>query len=106
MNVETKKAEPSLEKKRHDADLLTRVQNLWSDILEKVKEYNHGLLSTMKLARAVGMEQGRVVLTVPYKFHHDTLESPKNKIVIEQAMEDAIGQKVLIKSILEREWKE
>lgn len=88
----------------NNSDNLNKVVERWNQILEKTKEYNHSLISTLKLAQPVSATDKELVVVVPYKFHKDTIEARKNKIVIDQVIEETTGIKLMIKPILSKEW--
>lgn len=75
----------------------------WAEVLSKVKEYNHSLISSMRLGRIVRVENQELVLAFPYKFHKDSVEARKNRIVIEQVLTDVFGSKLKVRPVLERE---
>jgi len=81
------------------------VMEKWPKVLEKIKEYNHSLIASLKLAVPVGMEKGALLLTFGYKFHKEAVDARKNLVVIEMAMEEVLGQKVLIKTVMQQDWK-
>ena len=86
------------------ADLhLGAVVERWADVLSKVKEYNHSLLSSLRLGRLVGIEGQHLILAFPYNFHKETIEARKNKIIVEQVLEDVLGQILRVKAVLEKE---
>lgn len=86
------------------ADLhLGAVVEKWADVLSKVKEYNHSLLSSLRLGRLVGMDGQHLILAFPYNFHKEIVEARKNKIIVEQVLEDVLGQIVRVKVVLEKE---
>lgn len=89
-----------------DADVdvnLGSIVEKWADVLAHVKEYNHSLISSLRLGRLVGMEGAALILAFPYNFHKETIDARKNKIVIEQVLEDVLGQSVRIKVVLEKD---
>lgn len=94
--------EPLAETKASFADLGI-IMEKWMEILAKVKGYNHSLLSSLRLARLVSLSGQELVLAFPYNFHKQTVEASKNKIVIEQAMEEVLGSKLKLKVFLERD---
>jgi hypothetical protein len=85
-------------------EALNSIVTFWPQILEKTKEYNHSLISTLKLAQPVAVAGSDLVLVVPYKFHKDTLEARKNRIVIDQVVEEVSGLKLITKAILSKDW--
>src|SRR3989338_264692 len=95
----------SLKTSATDNETLQKVLDHWPQILEKVKDYNHSLISSMKLAEPVEVRAGELILLFPYKFHKDAIEARKNRIIIDQAIEEAVGVKIMAKPILKNEWK-
>lgn len=89
----------------HSGDL-SKVQQHWEEILDKVKEYNHSLISSMKLAEPVNLINNELILLFPYKFHKDAIEARKNRIVIDQVIEEVVGLKVMVKPLLNKDWKQ
>ena len=85
-------------------EILNLVIENWSKILEKVKEYNHSLISSLKLAGPKSVSGKELVITVPYKFHKDSIEIRKNRLVIDRAIEDVIKLKLMVKPVLEKDW--
>ena len=77
----------------------------WPQILEKIKDYNHSLISSLKLAQPVGVENKELILLFPYKFHKDAIEARKNRIIVDQVIEEVTGVKVLVKPMLSKDWK-
>jgi len=79
----------------------------WAEVLARVKEYNHSLLSSLRLGRLVELTGGEeLVVAFPYTFHKDTVEARKNRIVIEQVLEEVFGSPLRVKVLLEREIKD
>jgi hypothetical protein len=76
----------------------------WPQILDRVKEYNHSLLSSLKLAEIKEVAGKDLILVFPYKFHKDAIDARKNRIVIDQVIEEICGVKLLVKPLLAREW--
>ncbi|MBI2355654.1 MAG: DNA polymerase III subunit gamma/tau [Candidatus Doudnabacteria bacterium] len=86
-------------------DELKHVLNHWPQILERVKDYNHSLISSMKLAEPVEIQNGELVLLFPYKFHKDAIGARKNRIVIDQVIEEVAGLKIMVKPLIKNEWQ-
>jgi len=85
---------------------LSYVVDQWSEVLSKVKEYNHSLISSLRLGRLVKVEGDELVIAFPYNFHKETIDARKNKIVIEQVLEDVFRKKLKMTTALERDMKE
>ncbi|HYC79828.1 MAG TPA: DNA polymerase III subunit gamma/tau [Candidatus Binatia bacterium] len=99
--AETATAKPTGEE---NPELLELVIKSWSPILEKIKEYNHSLLSSLKLAMPAAVEGTHLYVVFPYKFHKDAIEARKNRIIIDQVLEEVLGQKLLIQPVLAKDW--
>ncbi len=111
--VETKKeaapvSEPSVviqNDNENSSDSLSLVVSRWPQILEKVKEFNHSLISSLKLAQPVAVIGKELVLLFPYKFHKDAIDARKNRIIVDQAIEEVCGIKLQVKATEAKEWK-
>jgi DNA polymerase III subunit gamma/tau len=86
----------------HNAYL--KITGCWDRILEKIKEYNQSLISSLKLAQPAALQGGHLILVVPYKFHQDVIEARKNRIIIDQVIEDVSGIKVQAKAVLSKDY--
>lgn len=88
-----------------DLDLGTIVDR-WANVLERIKDYNHSLLSSLRLGRIVSLEGQDLTIAFPYNFHRDMIDTRKNRIIVEQVLEEIFGQKIKITVMVEREIKE
>jgi DNA polymerase-3 subunit gamma/tau len=84
---------------------LSKIISSWPQILEKIKDYNHSLISSLKLAQPAAIEGKELVLIFTYKFHKDAIEARKNRIVVDQVIEEVTGLKLITKPVLQKEWK-
>ncbi|MBI4050042.1 MAG: DNA polymerase III subunit gamma/tau [Candidatus Doudnabacteria bacterium] len=85
---------------------LGQIIDRWAEVLARIKEYNHSLISSLRLGRVVRLEGGNLFLAFPYSFHKETIEARKNRVVVEQVLSEVFSQNLKIKSVLEREVKE
>ncbi len=85
-----------------DPTQLAKVLSAWPQILQKVKEYNHSLIASLKLAQPTGIEGKELIVVFPYKFHKDAIEARKNRIVVDQVIEEVTGLKLIVKPILQK----
>jgi len=86
-----------------ESDLLTKIKVSWDKILEKVKKQT--IFGYVSLHEGTPQEinvQGKLVITFArgYSFHKERLEEIKNKQVVEQALQEAVGEKILIDCII------
>ena len=97
---------PSLIKegeKRSSSLDLGMILDKWAEVMTRVKDYNHSLLSSLRLGRVVSISGAELVLAFPYNFHKETIEARKNRLVVEQALTEVFNEKLKIKACLERE---
>lgn len=89
---------------RGGQEALSKISEFWPKILDKLKDYNHSLIPSLKLAKPVAVQGRELVVTFPYKFHKDAIDQRKNKIVVDQVIEEVTGDKLMIKPIVEKDW--
>ncbi len=87
-----------------DPAMLTSIIGSWPQILDKIKEYNHSLLSSLKLAVPALVEGNYVTVVFPYKFHKDAIEARKNRLVVDQVLEEVMGHKLIIRPVMNKDW--
>lgn len=102
LTTEETLAIPNLKIGENNPELLNKVSELWPKVLEKLRDYNHSLIPSLKLAKILGIEGKELLVAFPYKFHKDAIEQRKNKIVIDQVIEEVTGEKLMIKPVLEK----
>jgi DNA polymerase-3 subunit gamma/tau len=85
-------------------ELLQKIIAHWPQILEKIKDYNHSLIASLQLAQLVAVEGKELILLFPYKFHKDTIDARKNRIVVDQVIEDVTGLKIMVKPMVAKDW--
>jgi DNA polymerase-3 subunit gamma/tau len=106
---EVPSAQPEEISKKDDSpqpELLQKIIQAWPQILEKLKDYNHSLVPSLKLAQPVEISGTDLIVTFPYKFHKDAVEARKNRIVVDQVIEEVTGEKLLIRPVMARDWEE
>jgi len=75
----------------------------WSDVLSKVKEYNHSLISSLRVGRLVSVDESTLVMAFPYSFHRDTIDARKNRLVLEQVLEEIFSCSMKLRAVLEKD---
>lgn len=83
---------------------LEKVLAVWPIVLSKVKEYNHSLLSSLKLSIPAAVEGNHLILVFPYKFHQEAIDARKNKLVVDMVLEEALGYKLFVKTVMNKDW--
>jgi len=72
----------------------------WNQILEQIKKYNHTLFSFIRLNKPKSVKNNVIELVVNYSFHKERVEEMKNKLAIENILQEILGEKMKIECIL------
>ena len=92
---QTPKKSKTPKTKKFDSSM-KQIKSAWEDVIKVLVVYNHGLSALMKTTRPVDILEGRLVLEVSYKFHKERLETPKNRQIVESALEEILGESLPI----------
>lgn len=84
-------------------DFLPEISKNWNKFLSQLKDYNHSLLSSLRLATLIESDGIGLVVAFPYRFHKDTVEQRKNKIVVEKVLEEVYGRPLKLKCCMTHE---
>jgi len=76
------------------------VKEKWNDILAKVKLYNHTLSSFLTINKPIQVKNDIIQLGVSYPFHKERINEIKNKLAIENILEEILGKKMKIECIV------
>jgi len=84
----------------NDSRELKEIQNLWPEVLSKVKPLNHSVEALLRACRPLEVNGEVLTLEVFYRFHKESLETEKCRNLIEEAAENVLGSPVKIRCIL------
>ncbi|MCL5435527.1 MAG: DNA polymerase III subunit gamma/tau [Patescibacteria group bacterium] len=84
-------------------DFLPEISKNWNKFLSQLKDYNHSLLSSLRLATLIESDGISLLVAFPYRFHKDTVEQRKNKIVVEKVLEEVYGRPLKFKCCMTHE---
>lgn len=89
---------PVVVKKNMNAGAISidAVKNVWPDVLQKLQQINQSLRLTFHMAEVQRVAEQTVHLGVGYDFHRERIESPKNKVIVQDVLSQVLGQPVLI----------
>jgi len=81
---------------------LEHLKDKWEDILSKIKEYNNSLACVLRIHKPSAISaDGIIEIKFKYKFHQQRINELKNRQLLERVLEDILGTKVQIKTILD-----
>ena len=70
------------------------LENLWKDLLDKVKPHNHSAAGVLRGCSIKSYEDGKLTIETNYKFHKERLEEGKIREIIEKVAGEITGDKV------------
>jgi len=76
------------------------VKEKWSDILLRVKQYNHTLFSFLTINKPIHVKDNVIQLGVSYAFHREQINELKNKQALENIIEEILGEKMKVECII------
>lgn len=104
---ETVRQAVSQETPGQEGDLFAVVKDKWPEILEEVKKKKRSTQAFLLEGRPVGVK-GEILYLVfkeGYSFHKDKFNTPENKIVVEGILEQVLGRKLTLQSLMENEYE-
>ncbi|MEX0616956.1 MAG: DNA polymerase III subunit gamma/tau [Candidatus Woykebacteria bacterium] len=83
-----------------DGKLLEKIKKAWSKILKDIKGKNNSLEIFLKKAKVDKVEEDTLFIKFYYRFHKDMVEEPRNREIVEEALEKEVAASVKIKGIM------
>lgn len=90
--------EPSKAAQVVNSDSIT--DDLWKNILAAIRPKNASTEALLRAARPESLAEGVLTLGVYYKFHKEHLESNLHRMLLEEVLEQTLGQKVRVECVL------
>lgn len=76
------------------------LQDKWTFILETVRQDNFSLEALLRGVKIQSVQNGLVILEVPYSFHQRILEAQKSKDLLESVLSSVLGKPAKVSTIL------
>lgn len=76
---------------------LEDVTKNWPTILAKVGDHNHGIVSFLNRGSLVECRENCLVIGVGYKFHKEQLEQDRCLRIVEQVLEQVMGETITVR---------
>ncbi|KXK26651.1 MAG: DNA polymerase III subunit gamma and tau [candidate division WS6 bacterium OLB20] len=73
----------------------------WDQILHGCKKINPHMVAMLTKARLDGLEEGNLLLSVPYKFHKSRLEQKRSQDIFASVTHELFGVKILMRCTLD-----
>ena len=86
--------------------LFTIVSAKWPEILEAVRQRKKSTHAFLLEGKPMGVKGESLLLVFKegYSFHRDKFNQPENKAVVEEVLVKSLGHKLLLESLLEKEY--
>lgn len=81
------------------------LEEIWGEVMEKVKPYNHSVHALLKASRPQKCEGGVVYLHFTYKFHKERIEEDKNRRLVEEVLSGVSGENLRLRCLFNRAGK-
>lgn len=79
------------------------LNDIWQELLIRIRQHNHSLAFVIKSCNPTAGENNTIRLAFKYKIHHDRLNDPAIRGLVEGLLKDISGQSVSIISVLDPE---
>lgn len=76
------------------------LEDKWTYILETIKPYNFSLEALLRSVKIQSVENGLIILEVPYSFHQRILEAPKSRDLLESVMSQVLEKPIKVTTVL------
>lgn len=77
------------------------IKNAWQELLVRVKQHNHSLSFVLKSCQFLGLDGSVLKLAFKHKFHHDRLNEPAIRQLVESLLGEITGQRIAIATTLD-----
>jgi DNA polymerase III subunit gamma/tau len=73
----------------------------WSEVLAKIKKYNHSLSFILHLCRPKSLSGNRICLAFKYKFHKDRIDEAKMREIVQNVLREVYNTPLLIEAVID-----
>ncbi len=77
------------------------IQGVWNELMVRVRQHNHSLSFVLKSCQLMGIEGATIKLAFKHKFHHDRLNEPAIRQLVEGLLNEVSGKRLVIATILD-----
>ncbi|MFA5248655.1 MAG: DNA polymerase III subunit gamma/tau [Patescibacteria group bacterium] len=81
-------------------DLETIVKK-WSEVLAKIKKYNHSLSFVLRVCKPRTASSGKVCLAFKYKLHKDRIDEGKMREIVMNVFKEVYGAPLVLETIID-----
>ena len=82
---------------------IEKVRDKWNQFLEEIKPHNHSLKALLSNCQISSVQGQEVMLCTSYDFYKGRLNETNNRATMEKVLGNILGQKVILKTITNKE---
>ncbi|MCX6793133.1 MAG: DNA polymerase III subunit gamma/tau [Candidatus Falkowbacteria bacterium] len=77
------------------------IKGAWQELLVRVKQHNHSLSFVLKSCQFMGIEGSGLKLAFKHKFHHDRINEPAIRQLVENLLGEIMGRRIVVETTLD-----
>lgn len=77
------------------------ILNRWSEVLARVKTYNHSLSFILRACQPRDVNGNQLCLAFKYKFHKDRIDETNIRQIVEKVLMEVYGQNITIEAVID-----
>jgi len=82
-----------------------QIKSKWPEIIQKIKKDNYSLSISLRVGQPVNLIGNKVIVAFPFKLQEDRVADFANKRIVEQALEEVFGQKLILETKIDNNIK-
>ncbi len=82
------------------------VRERWEEVLDYIQTHAPSLSFVLGVAQPVSVQDDTITIAFSYKFHQDIINSPKNKVVVQKALQHVFGKVYNVRTVAIEEPRE
>ncbi|HLD19807.1 MAG TPA: DNA polymerase III subunit gamma/tau [Patescibacteria group bacterium] len=75
------------------------VSERWEEVLDYIQTHAPSLSFVLGVAQPISVQDDTITIAFSYKFHQDIINSPKNKAVVQKALQHVFGRVYTIRTV-------
>jgi hypothetical protein len=79
----------------------TDLSSRWSEVLAKIKKYNHSLSFVLRTCQPKDVNGNKVCLGFKYKFHKDRVDESKMREIIQNTFREVYGSNLYFEAVID-----
>lgn len=82
-------------------DSLSLITDKWSEVLTKIKDYNHSLPFILGFSKPISFDGKKLVLAIKFKLHKEKLNDKRSYSVLTEVLKSVYNRDVIIEAVVD-----